>query len=132
MNSTTTCNESQRKAARVAGFTFLSAIAIVVFANYGISFRLSVPGNAVDTARNIMAHETLFRLNIACNLIYLVNIVVMLTALYVVLKPVSQPLALAAAFFRLIVALMWGVTALNMLGALRLLGACRACPTTLS
>jgi hypothetical protein len=79
----------------------------VVFANYGISFRLSVPGNAVDTARNIMAHLTLFRLNIACNLLYLVNIVVMLTALYVVLKPVSQPLALVAAFFRLIVALMW-------------------------
>ena len=122
MNSATTFNESQRKAARVAGFTFLSAIAIVVFANYGISFRLSVPGNAVDTARNIMAHETLFRLNIACNLIYLLNIVVMLTALYVILKPVSQPLALVATFFRLIVALMWGVTALNMLGALRLLG----------
>jgi hypothetical protein len=115
-------DESQRKAARVAGFTFLSAIAIVVFANYGVSFRLIVPGNAVDTARNIMAHETLFRLNIACNLIYVVNIVVMLTALYVVLKPVSQPLALVATFFRSIVALMWGITALNMLGALRHLG----------
>lgn len=68
-----TLDESQRKAARVAGFTFLSAMAIVVLANYGISFRLSVPGSAVDTARNIMAHETLFRLNIACNLLYLVN-----------------------------------------------------------
>lgn len=122
MNPVSTINESQRKAARVAGFTFLSGIAIVVLANYGISFRLSVPGSAVDTARNIMAHETLFRLNIACNLIYLVNIVVLLTALYVILKPVNQNLALVATFCRLVVALMWSVTALNMLEALRLLG----------
>jgi hypothetical protein len=55
-----TIDESQRKAARVMGFTFLFAMAIVVLANYGINFRLVVPGNAVDTARNIMAHETLF------------------------------------------------------------------------
>lgn len=122
MGSTSAIDESQFKAARVAGFTFLLAIAIVVLANYGISFRLLVPGNAVDTARNIMAHETLFRLNIACNLIYIINLIVMFAALYVVLKPVNQSLALVAIFFRLVFALMWGITALNMLGALRLLG----------
>jgi hypothetical protein len=115
-------DESQRKAARVAGFTFLLAIAIVILANYGINFRLIVPGNAVDTARNILAHETLFRLNIACNLIYVVNVVVLLTALYVTLKPVNQHLALVATFCRLVFALMWSVTALNTLDALRLLG----------
>jgi hypothetical protein len=117
-----TIDESQRKAARVVGFTFLFAMVIVVLANYGINFRLIVPGNAVDTARNIMAHETLFRINIACNLIYLVNVVVLLSALYVILKPVNRNLALVAAFCRLVYALMWGVTAFNMLGALRLLG----------
>ena len=115
-------DESQRKAARVVGFTFLFAMMIVIVANYGISFRLIVPGNAVDTARNIMAHETLFRINIACNLIYVVNVVVLLSALYVILNPVNRNLALVAAFCRLVYALMWGVTALNMLGALRLLG----------
>jgi hypothetical protein len=115
-------DESQRKAARVVGFTFLFAMIIVVAANYGINFRLIVPGNAADSARNIMAHETLFRINIACNLIYVVNVVVLLSALYVILKPVNRNLALVAAFCRLIYALMWGVTALNMLGALRLLG----------
>ncbi len=117
-----TIDESQRKAARVAGFTFLFAIALVVLANYGISFELSVPGNAVETARNIMANETLFRLGIACNLIYAASVVVLLSALYVILKPVSRNLALVAAFCRLVVAVMWGVTALNTLGALRLLG----------
>jgi hypothetical protein len=115
-------DESQRKAARVAGFTFLFAIVVVVIANYGINFRLIVPGNAVDTARNIMAHETLFRLNIACNLIYVVNVLALLAALYVILKPVNRNLALVAAFCRLVYALMWCITALNTLGALRLLG----------
>ena len=117
-----TIDESQRKAARVVGFTFLFAIAIVVVANYGIIFRLVVPGNAVDTARNILEHETLFRINIACDLIYVMNIVVLLAALYVVLKPVNRHLALVAALCRLVYGLMWGVTAFNMLGALRLLG----------
>ena len=97
-------------------------MAIVVIANYGINFRLIVPGNAAETARNLMAHETLFRINIACNLIYVVNIVVLLAALYVVLPPVNRNLALVAAFCRLILALMWSVTALNTLGTLRLLG----------
>lgn len=122
MSSTSLFDESQRKAARVAGVAFLFAMAIVVVANYGINFRLVVPGNAVDTARNIMANETLFRLNIACNLIYVVTIVVLLSALYVILKPVNRNLALVATFCRLVFALMWGVTALNTLGALRLLG----------
>lgn len=103
-------HESQRTAARVVGITLLFAIGIVVFANYGIAFRLIVPSNAVDTARNIVQHETLFRLNIACNLIY------------VILKSANQRLAMLAAICRLIYGLMWAITALNMLGALRLLG----------
>ena len=122
MNSISTVDESQRKAAEVAGFTFLFAMAIVVLANYGINFRLIVPGNAAETARNIMAHETLFRINIACNLIYVATVVVLLAALYVILKPVNRNLTLVAAFCRLVFALMWCVTALNTLAALRLLG----------
>ena len=115
-------DESQRKAARVAGSAFLFAIAIVIVANYGISFRLIVPGDAVQTARNILAHEILFRLNIACDLIYVVSGVVLLAALYVIQKPAGRNLALAAAFLRLVFALMWGAAALDMLTALRLLG----------
>jgi hypothetical protein len=114
-------DESQRKAARIAGFAFLFGIAIVILANYGVAFRLIVPGNAVDTARNIVTHETLFRINVACNLIYVVDVVVLLTALYVILKPANRILALVATFCRLVFALIWGITALNSLAALRLL-----------
>ncbi len=120
--ATYTIDESQRKAARLAGFAFLFAMAIVVLANYGINFRLIIPGNAVDTARNVMEHETLIRINIACKLINVVIVVVLLSALYVILKPVNRNLALVAAFCGLVLALIWGTTALNTLDALRLLG----------
>lgn len=115
-------DESQRKAAKVAGSMFLFAIAIVIIANYGISFRLIIPGNAAETARNVMAHETLFRINIVCNLIYSIAIGVLLAALYVILKPVDKTLALVAAFCRGALAILWVMSALNSLGAVRLLG----------
>jgi hypothetical protein len=114
-------DESQRKAARVAGFTCLFMMALVVFANFGIHERLMVAGDVAATARNIMAHETLFRINIACFLIYCIGVVVLLTALYVILKPVNRSLALLAALFRLVYGLTWIVIALNLFEALRLL-----------
>lgn len=84
----------QRKAAGAAGFSFLFAMALLVIANYGINFRLIIPNNAVDTAGNIMAHETLFRINIVCNLIYVVTVLVMLTTFYMILEPVNKNLAM--------------------------------------
>jgi len=113
---------SQRTAARVAGLACLVAMAIVVFAQYGIASRLMVPGNAAETARNILAHQQLFRISVVCNLVYSIGVVVLLAALYVILKPVNRGLALVGALFRLVYALMWVATALNFFGALRLLG----------
>lgn len=115
-----TIDESQRKAAKVAGCAYLLTLAIVVVANFGISFRLVVAGKAAETVRNIMANERLFRLNIACDLIYGAGIVVLLTALYAFLKPVNRSLALLAALFRLGYASMWVVIAFNLFGLLRL------------
>ena len=116
-----TIDNSQRTAARVAGFTCLFTMAIVVFANFVIHERLIVAGNAAETARNIMSHERLFRLGIACGLIYCAGLVLLLTALYVILKPVNWSLALLAAFSRLVYALVWLLMTLNLFEALRLL-----------
>jgi len=68
-----------------------------------------------------MVHERLFRISIACDLIYCVAVVVQLTALYVILKPINRGLALLAAFGRLLYALMWVLMTLNLFSALRLL-----------
>ena len=117
-----TIEPAQHTAAKVAGFSGLFAMAVVVFANYGLLNPLIVPGNAAETARNIVAHETQFRVAITCFLIYSASVIVLLAALYVILKPVNWGLALVGALFRLVFALLWLLTTLNMLGALRLLG----------
>src|SRR5260370_17149515 len=69
-----------------------------------------------------MVHERQLRLAVTCFLIYSAGVVVLLAALYVILRPVNRGLALVGALFRLVFALLWLLTALNMLGALRLLG----------
>ena len=117
----TSIDDSQRKAARVAGFAYLFSLAIEVIHEFFISPHLNVAGNAAETARNILAHEQLFRLGIACDLIYSAGTVVLLTALYVILKPVSRNLALLATLWRLIYAVTWVVIAVNLFTALRLL-----------
>src|SRR5438477_11328296 len=94
--------ESQRKAARVVGFSYLFALPPAVFAEFYVLGRLIVSNNAVDTARNIMAHERLFRLGTASNLTVFAIDIVLITALYMMLKSVNRNLALLAAFWRLI------------------------------
>ena len=117
-----TIDQSQRTAAKVAGFTGLFAMAIVVFANYALLNPLIVPGNAVETARNLVAHETQVRAIATCFPTYSASVIVLLAALYVILKPVNLGLALVGALFRLVFASLWLLTTLNLLGALRLLG----------
>ncbi|MEY2439956.1 MAG: hypothetical protein QOI34_1341 [Verrucomicrobiota bacterium] len=115
-------DNSQRMAAKVAGFAGLFAVVIVVFANYGLLNPLLVRGNAAETARNIITHETQFRVVVTCFLAYSLSVIVLLASLYIVLKPVNLGLALVGALFRFVFALMWLLSTLNLLGALRLLG----------
>jgi hypothetical protein len=60
-----TPDSSQRTAARIAGLVFPISFITVVAVNFGIFGRLIVDGNPGETARNILAHETLFRIDIA-------------------------------------------------------------------
>jgi len=115
-------DNSQWIAAKIAGVSGLLAVVTVVFGNYALFGPLVVPGNATETARNIAAHQTQLRVALTCFLIYGISVVVLLSALYVILKPVDRLLALIGALFRLVFALLWLLTALNLLGALRLVG----------
>jgi len=112
---------SQRKAARVAGATYLLALAAVVFTNFGIHERLFVAGDAAQTAHNIIAHERLFRLGIALDMVYCAGLLLILAMLYVILKPRNRTLALLAAFWSAVYALMWIRMTLNLFDALRFL-----------
>ena len=114
-------DNSQRTAAKVAGWSGLLTFAIVVIGNYVLLNPLIVPGDAVATAQNIVAHQTQFRITVVCFLTYSLGVIVLLTALYVILKPINPGLALVGAVFRLVFALLWLLAPLNLLGALRLL-----------
>jgi hypothetical protein len=114
-------NESWPKAARIAGFTYIFTFLIVVAVNFGINEPLIVSGNPAQTIQNIMASEQLFRIGIATNLIYAIGVLVMLIALYTLLKTVNHSLAVFAAGSRLVYALMWVLIPLNCAYVARLL-----------
>ena len=118
---TTAIDNSQRVAARIAGWSGLLTFAIVVFGNYVLLNPLFVAGDAAATAQNIVAHQTQLRLTVVCFLTYSLGVVVLLSALYIILKPVNRGLALAGALFRLVFAFLWLLSPLNLLSALRLL-----------
>jgi hypothetical protein len=95
---------SQSKAARVAGLLYLVAMATGLFAEFYVHFpsALIVIGDAAKTAGNIMANEQLYRIGIVNNITTFGLDVVLIWALYVLLRPVNRNLALLAVFFRLV------------------------------
>ena len=95
-------DESQRKAARVAGILYLFTILAANFVEFYVRRKLIVPADAVRTATNIVQHEQLFRLGITTDLIMLAASVMLVVALYVILKPVNRSLALLAVFWWLV------------------------------
>ena len=116
-------DNSQRTAAKVAGDCRSARVRPDrVFGNYVLLEPLVIPRNAADTARNILAHQTQFRVALTCFIAYGIGSVVLLSALYVILAPVNRGLALTGALFRLVFAILWLIAPLNSLAALRLLG----------
>ena len=82
------------KAARIAGFIYLSMIIVAPFCLLYIPSKLIVRGNAAATAANILAHETLFRLSIFGDLIGQVIFICLGVALYRLLRDVNKIWAL--------------------------------------
>src|SRR5438045_2047316 len=117
----TSIDDSQRKAAKVAGFFYLLTFAVVVYANFAIHERLNVAGDAAKTAQNILAHEQLWRVGVMCDLVYCIGLIAILAALYVIQKPVSEGLTLVATLWKLAYALTWFVMTLQLFDALRLI-----------
>src|SRR5258708_21787840 len=119
---TCTADNAQRTGAKIAGVAGLVAFGLVVFGNYVLLNPLIVPRNAADTAHNILAHQTQFRIALTCFIAYGIGTVVLLSALYVIFAPVNRGLALTGALFRFVFVILWLIAPLNSLAALRLLG----------
>ena len=116
-----TIESAQHTAAKVAGFLYLFTMVTANFAEFYARGRLIVDGDAVQTAKNIGASERLFRLGMVSNLITFASVVILLLALYVVLKPINRNVALLAAFWRLAECSIFALITLSDFVALRLL-----------
>ena len=81
---------STRNPGRYAGVLYLLASLVGFFAMGYVPGRLIVHANAAATASNIAAHETLFRIGIAAQLMGMAGFIFVATALYDLLKGVSR------------------------------------------
>jgi len=81
---------SNRNPGRFAGLLYVLISIPGIFALIYVPGKLIVDGNATATASNIAAHETLFRLGIAANLISQILFMWVALALYDLLKEVSR------------------------------------------
>lgn len=108
--------------AKVLGLALVLGMAVVMFGNLYLAADLYVANDAAQTAANVLAHETRFRVQLVCNLFYVADVLVVLVAQYLLLRPVGQGVALTALLLRLVFALTWCLSALYMLDALALLG----------
>ena len=112
---------SQRKAARVAGLLYLLVIVSGVIAEFFVRQNLIVPGDAAETAHNIIANEWLFRIGFVSDLIMITCFLLLALALYVVLKPVNKNLASLMVLIVLVGTAIAGINMLNHFAALVLL-----------
>jgi len=115
-----TIEPAQHTAAKVAGFIYLLTTFISVFGVFYVRGQLIVSGDAVQTARNIAASERLFRIGTVCDVIGFVG-VILVVALYVILKTIDRHVALFAAFCRLGECFVIAVITVNDFAALSLL-----------
>ena len=92
---------SPRLTARVAGAAYLLMMVtggLAAFARRGLFVR----GDAVATAANILAHERLFLLSFALEMLLVAWYVAVTALLYVLLKPVNRSISLLAALFSIL------------------------------
>lgn len=106
--------------ARFAGVNYLVIFALAIFANFFVMSKLLVSGDAGATAATIAANEGLYRLGVASFFVVMIADVFIAWALYYVLRPVSEPLSLLSALFRLTYTIAQIGVLMNLVNVLRI------------
>lgn len=118
----TTAKRSIKRTARVAGVLYLAIFVVAPFPFLIGRSAIPMGGSAAETAAAINGSQTLFRAGMATESIIFFVEIVLAALLYVLLRPVSQPLSLAAAFSRLAEAVIQGVNLATSALVLLLIG----------
>lgn len=112
---------TQQNAARVAGFMYLQ-LAILAFAvTFVIRPGISTGNDYGLISSRILDSETIFRIGIICDLLGGAGNAVLAIALYTLLRPINEALALLAAFWRLADAIILGYLVYHSMVVLQLL-----------
>src|ERR1700730_3407020 len=122
MNSNRILETSPQVYARIGGVLYLIIIGAGLFAEMFVRGKLIVSGDATATANNILAHETLWRISIAGDLVMHICDIPLMLIFYLLLRPVNRNLALLALLFNLIQTAVLVANKLSLLGGLFLLG----------
>ena len=94
--------ETLRRYAKVAGVAMLLSIVFGTIGELYLPGKIIVNGDAAATARNIVEHPQLFRVNFATYLVEGICDVLLCVVWYILLKPVDRNLALISAFFGIV------------------------------
>lgn len=113
--------QSVQKTARYAGFLYLILAICGGFAEFAVRQALIVPGDAAATVSNILAAQPLFRLGVAAELVGQVAFVLLVLALYRLLRPVDGRQAVLMVAFVMIAVTITCLNMLNQFAALLLL-----------
>lgn len=112
----------RRRAARIAGVSYLAMFVLAIFANFVVREGLIESGDAAATVANITGSIGLFRLGLLAFIAIFVLDVTIAWALHVVFRDVSRDFSLATAWFRLIYTALLGVALVSMFQVLQILG----------
>jgi hypothetical protein len=115
-------DQSQRLAAKVFAVTYLISFATMIIAFTRWYAPILVWNDQAATARNIIAHEFAFRMYLSSAFVNGVGCVVVLVALYLVLRPISRGISLFAGLSLLMYVVLWYFSLLDQLYALRVMG----------
>jgi hypothetical protein len=109
-----------QRTARTAGLLYLILAVCGGFAEFFVRQSLIVRGDAAATIGNILSAQPLFRLGIVAELVGQVAFVLLVLALYRVLKPVQRQHARAMVAFVLVAVTITSLNMLNQFAALYL------------
>ena len=112
---------SLNNAAKIAGIGYVIIFVLGLITNFFIFGSLIIPGNAAETANNILSNEILFRGGMVSWLIVLICDIIIAWALYIFLKPVNKSISLLGAWFGIVYTAIFAITQLNLLIVLILL-----------
>jgi len=117
-----TFEQAPQRLARIGGVLYLAIIVLGLFGEAFVRGTLVVSGDASATANAIAAGESLWRAGIAGDLLMQVLDLPVIVVLYLLLRPVSESLALLATFLNLIQTAVLAANKLNLLTPVLLLG----------